>query len=210
MRQIDEQRYLWLFRVFCILFVLSVVANFTLLLTFFEISPEPKREAFFVSAQSDTPKEFFIQRSIRYGMSRNDIGYGIAEAYISDYVVNRESVYSDGALMQKMWGYNGPVYYYSTKDVYNAFVKSSEYRNSLINKDKLVVSVDIKKITYQPQSREWIVDVSLKTTNTLGLDASVTTKKIRITADFITGKEKLNKNKWENPLGFKITSYQYV
>ena len=208
MKQIDEQRYLWLFRVFCVLLILSVVANFTLLLTYFEVSPEPKREAFFVETQSEMPQEFYVQR---IKVISGNIGQGIAEAYIRDYIINRESVFSDGHVMQKMWGNNGPVYYFSTKDVYNAFIRSLEYRDAIANRGRRVISASVEKINYQPASKEWIVDVVLKSTNPFGLEPMVAKRKLRITAEFMVGNEKLNnKNKWVNPLGFKITSYQYI
>ena len=216
MKQIDEQRYLWLFRAFSILLFISVIANIVLLSTYFVISPEPKREAFFVNTQTGNVQEFYVRRAMDNGrglrVAIGNVGYDIAEAYITDYVVNRESVFSDGMLMQKLWGFSGPVYYYSTKDVYNTFVRSSEYRNSLINRDKYVVSVDVEKPQYQPKANEWIVDVNLRTTDKNGLNPVMSRKKIRIRAEFVHGvEEKLNPaDMWINPLGFKVTSYQYI
>ena len=193
--------------------MISVVANFVLLFAYSTISPEPKREAFFVDAQSGKPQEFYVLRtnSPEFEIKQGSIGYNIAEAYIVDYIVNRESVFSDSVIMQKMWGFRGPVYYYSTRNVYNAFVRSSEYRDALVNLDKYIVSVDVEKPQYQPESKNWIVDVNVKTTNRIGLNPIMTKKKIRIKAEFLHDDKKLNNaNMWENPLGFKITSYEYI
>ena len=213
MKHIDEQRYLWLFRAFSVLLVLSVVANIVLLSAYLAIAPEPKQEAFFVDVQTGTAKEFYVQRpkSAQLNIAIGSVGYEIAEAYIADYVVNRESVYSDGMLMQKLWGFNGPVYYYSSKDVYSAFVRSVEYRNSLINRDRYVVSVEVGTPQYQPQAKLWVVDATLKTTDKSNGTIETKNKRIQITADYMQGEEKLNSaDMWNNPLGFRVTSYKYL
>ncbi|MCR5506748.1 MAG: type IV secretion system protein [bacterium] len=213
MREIDEQRYLWLFRIFGIFLVISIFLNIVLLVAFSKISPEPKRELFFVSSQNGNVENVYITKTNNqsFDISQDSVGYEIAKSYISEYIVERESLYSDRVKMSELFGLNGNLYFLSSKSVYEKFISSEEYRTALINKNKEVKVVNIEKLDYQPKSNKWIAEISIKTTNILGVNPEITTKIISITCDFTTKPVVKNaKNMWINPLGFEITSYEYV
>ncbi len=213
MKQIEEQRYLWLFRVFGLFLVISIFLNIILLIAFSKISPDAKRELFFVSSQNGNIENLYITKTNNqsFSISQNSIGYEIAKNYISEYIVDRESLFSDRAKMADVFGINGNIFFLSSKSVYEQFLKSEEYISALLNKDKVVKTVNIEKLDYQPNSKKWIAEISVKTTNSLGVNPVITTKKISITCNFVTKSVMKNaKNKWINPLGFEITGYEYL
>ena len=213
MKQIDEQRYLWLFRIFGLFLVISIFLNVVLLIAFSKISPTPKRELFFVSSQNGDVENLYITKTNdqAFAIAQGSVGYEIAKDYISNYIIDRESVYSDRSKMANIFGVDGNIYYFSSKSVYEKFLSSAEYRFALLNPDKKVKVVNVEKIDYQPKSKKWVVDISVKSTNLFGTDPEITTKKIVITCKF-SGESKLKstKNKWINPLGFEITGYEYL
>ncbi|MBP3616286.1 MAG: hypothetical protein IJ473_03575 [Alphaproteobacteria bacterium] len=212
MKQIDEQRYLWLFRVFGLFLVISIFLNIILLIAFSKIAPEPKKELFFVSSQIGNIENLYVRKTKNpFEISQNSDGYELAKNYISEYIVNRESLYSDRIKMSDIFGIHGPIYYLSSKSVYEKFISSDEYKNALLNKNKEVKIVNIERIEYQPQSNKWVAKITVKTTNSLGINPEIATKQLSITCKFSSKSfTKNSKNKWINPLGFEITGYEYL
>ena len=213
MREIDEQRYLWLFRIFGLFLVISIFLNIVLLVAFQKISPEPKRELFFVSSQNGNIENIYVSKnnSQPFDISQDSVGYEIAKNYISEYIIDRESLYSDRSKMASIFGISGNLFFLSSKPVYERFISSEEYKRAILNKNKEVKVVNIEKLDYQPKSKKWIAEISVKTTNALGINPEITTKKILITCNFTTKDViKNTKNMWINPLGFEITNYEYL
>lgn len=213
MKQIEEQRYLWLFRVFGLFLVISIFLNIILLIAFSKISPDAKRELFFVSSINGDIESLYITKNNNqsFSISQDSIGYEIAKNYISEYIIDRESLYSDRIKMANIFGVEGKIFFLSSRAVYENFLKSEEYTSSLLNRNKNVKVVNIERLDYQPNSKKWIAEISVKTTNSLGVNPEITTKKISITCDFSTKSVMKNaKNKWINPLGFEITGYEYL
>ncbi len=213
MKQIDEQRYLWLFRIFGLFLVISIFLNAVLLIAFSKISPDPKRELFFVSSQNGNIEDLYVTKTNNqaFKISQDSIGYEIAKSYIYEYIVNRESLYDDRIKMSEIFGLNGNIYFFSAKKVYENFISSNEYKDALLNKNKESKVISITKLDYQPKSNKWIAEISVKTIDSFGVNPEVTTKTISITCDFSTKSVVKNaKNKWINPLGFEVTSYEYL
>ena len=213
MKQIDEQRYLWLFRIFGLFLIISIFLNIVLLIAFSKISPEPKRELFFISSQNGNIEDLYIKKTNDqyFGISQDSIGYEIAKNYIYEYIIDRESVYSDRIKMSEIFGLDGKIYFFSAKNVYEDFISSQEYKSALLNKNKEVKVVNITKLDYQPKSKKWIAEISIKTINSFGVNPEIKTKTISITCDFSTKSVIKNaKNKWINPLGFEVTNYEYL
>ena len=95
--------------------------------------------------------------------------------------------------------------------VYNQFVNSDYYKQGIINSNRQIITTSITDLEYQSKSKEWIAVVKLKKTDENGLNPMFETKRIRIKSKFTTGKVSLTPQKeWENPLGFKITEYEYI
>lgn len=213
MRNLDEQRYLWILRILLILFVISVVSNFILFIAFVGISPVPKSELFFVSAGNNNITDIYVKRGLskRFDIYQDSLGFEISKQYISDYIIERESLFTDKILMSKKYDETGMIYNFSVPKVYNEFVNSSEYLEKIKNEKQLVKTITIKNIEFQPKSKTWISMVEIKTTDSFGLNATYQNKKIKITAGFLNGVEKISlHNKGINPLGFKIISYEYM
>ena len=213
MKQIEEQRYLWLFRVFGLFLVISIFLNIILLIAFSKISPDAKRELFFVSSVNGDIESLYITKTNNqsFSISQDSIGYEIAKNYISEYIIDRESLYSDRIKMANIFGVEGKIFFLSSRSVYEDFLKSEDYLSALLNKNKNVKVVNIERLDYQPNSKKWIAEISVKTTNSLGVNPEITTKKIAITCGFSTKSVMKNaKNKWINPLGFEITGYEYL
>ncbi len=213
MRKLDEQRYLWLFRVFGIFLVISIFFNIILYLSFDKISPTVKREAFFVSSENDNTDVIYVTKTLdNFEIEQNSVGYSIAQSYISQYIIDRESLFSSRKKMQDLWGTRSNLFFFSSRKLYENFINSDYYKTYLINKDKKIIIANLKSLPlYQPKSKEWTAVVELKITDFNGLNPIFETKNIRIKADFIKKNRKLNlENEWKNPLGFEITEYQYV
>ncbi len=212
MRNLDEQRYLWVLRILLMLFVISVMSNLILFIAFTGISPVPKNEVFFVSAENKKITDIFVKRGMsnKYNVSQDSLGFEISKQYIIDYVIERESLFTDKILMNKKYDENSMIYNFSIPKVYNEFVGSKEYLENLQNEKNQVKTVTIKKIEYQPKSQNWIIITEIKITDSFGLNPIYQNKKIKITAGFVNTVEKISlHNRGVNPLGFKIISYEY-
>ena len=212
MRNLDEQRYLWVLRILLMLFVISVISNLILFIAFTGISPVPKSEVFFVSADNNKITDIFVKRGVsnRYSISQDSLGFEISKQYIIDYIIERESLFTDKILMNKKYNENSMIYNFSVSKVYNEFTGSKEYLENSQNEKGLVKTVVIKNVEYQPKSQNWIIITEIKTTDSFGLNPIYQNKKIKITAGFVNAVEKISlHNKGINPLGFKIISYEY-
>ncbi len=213
MKQLDEQRYLWLLRAFIIFLIISVFLNLILYMSFDKISPQPKREVFFINAENIDADIIYvtdINTNNRLAISQNSPGGEIAKDYISSYVINRESVYSNVQAMENLWGKNSMLAFFSSPAVYQDFLKSSEYAYGISGLSGTVSSAKIANIVYQTQSKQWDVSVIIQTTDVNGLNPRLVTKNIIVKGDFMKEPLKRNsKNKWENPLAFLITEYKY-
>ena len=212
MRKLDEQRYLWLFRVFGIFLVISIFLNMILYIAFEKISPTLKKEVFFISSEGDEVDTIYITNTNKnFEINQGNIGYEIAKNYISQYIIDRESLFSSREEMQQLWGLDGNIYSFSSKKVYEDFIKSSNYQKFLINKDKEVIITTIDDIEYQNKSKKWIAKINLKVKDVKGLLLREEIKNIEIIADFINKNRKLlPSTEWKNPLGFQITKYEYI
>ncbi len=212
MRKLDEQRYLWLFRVFGIFLVISIFLNMILYIAFEKISPTLKKEVFFISSEGDEVDTIYITNTNKnFEINQGNVGYEIAKNYISQYIIDRESLFSSREEMQQLWGLDGNIYSFSSKKVYEDFIKSSNYQKFLINKDKEVIITTIDDIEYQNKSKKWIAKINLKIKDVKGLLLREEIKNIEIIADFINKNRKLlPSTEWKNPLGFQITKYEYI
>lgn len=195
------------------LFVISVISNLILFIAFVGISPVPKSELFFVSATGNKITDIHVKRvmSNRYNIDQDSLGFEISKQYIVNYITERESLFTDKILMNKKYDETSMIYNFSIPKVYNEFMGSKEYLENLQNEKKLVKTVTIKNIEYQPKSKIWICMVEIKSTDSFGLNPIYQNKKIKITAGFMIGVEKIKlENRGVNPLGFKIISYDYI
>ncbi len=213
LRHIDEQRYLWLFRAFGIFLVISIFLNITLIVAFEKVSPQPKKEAFLITGENRDISKIYLERKNNSDLdiSQDNVGYVIAKNYISQYIINRESIFLNRGKMLNLWGTESEIFYLSSTPVYNQFVNSDYYKQGIINSNRQIITTSITDLEYQSKSKEWIAVVKLKKTDENGLNPIFETKRIRIKSKFTTGKVSLTPQKeWENPLGFKITEYEYI
>ena len=213
MRALDEQRYLWLFRAFVILLVISIFTNIVLLSAFNQISPTPKKEAFFISTLNDKIEKVYITRkpSTYFNIEQDNLGYEIAKNYINEYITARESLYNDQNFIKQLIGERGIIYNFSTSDIYDNFISAPLYK-LIISKNKSVLkNINIKSLDYQPNAKHWIANIEINTTNKKGITSSVSEQRLKIVADFKYYNEKRTSlNKWINPLNFRITKYEYI
>lgn len=213
MKRIDDQRYLWLLRVFSILIGLSIILNIILLYSIKEISPQTKWEAFLIESEDDNIDSIYIQRTSDLTISQNSIGYQIARAYIQQYIIERESLYTNQEKMMKLWGIDSNLYYMSSEKVYKTFIGSKEYQNGILNPNKEIIEVSINTndIQYLSSLGYWEAIATLKINDETGLSPRSEIKKIEIKANFLKSPyEKEGKEIWKNPLGFEITEYKYI
>lgn len=212
MKQLDQQRYLWLLRVFIIFLIISIFTNIILFMSFEKISPIPKREVFFVNSRNASADVLYItdtNTNNQLNISQDTVGYEIAEKYISTYIINRETVYSNPDMMRKIWGKDGFVFYYSSKSVYDAFLNSPQYIEAVMPQEAQIVNVQIETIIYHSKSKEWKASILKQVMDIRGRELSTTKENITLKGDFSTSSlKRSSKNKWENPLGFEITEYR--
>lgn len=213
MKKIDEQRYLWLLRVFGIFMVLSLILNLILLFSFNKISPQTKWEAFFVEAQDDNIENLYIQRTSNLNIYQNSIGSQIAKTYITQYIIERESLYTNPIIMKNLWGPESNLFFLSSENVYKDFYNSPDFRNGFLNPSKQIITVSVNPddIQYHSGLNLWEAFITLNITDQFGLNKKTEVKKIQIKAKFLETPYKKNaKAMWKNPLGFVIEEYKYI
>jgi type IV secretory pathway component VirB8 len=213
LKKIDEQRYLWILRVFGIFIALSLILNIVLLSSFNKISPTTKWEAFFVESQDKNIDNLYIQRSSDLNISQNSVGYQIAKTYIIQYIIERETLYTNSSIMKNLWGIDSNLFFMSSENTYKTFYTSPEFKNGLLNpkKEVITVSVNPDNIQYHSKSNIWEAIVTTHITDEFGLNKRSEVKKIQIKAKFLeTPYKKNSKSIWKNPLGFVIEEYIYI
>ncbi len=213
MKKIDEQRYLWLLRIFGIFIALSIILNIVLIFSLNKIAPQTKWEAFFVEAQDKNIETLYIQRASNLNISQNSVGYQIAKSYIIQYIIERESLYTNPVKMRQLWGIDSNLFFMSTENTYKSFYTSSDFKNGILNPNKEIITVSINPddIQYHSKLNLWEALATLNITDEYGLNKRTEIKKIQIKAKFLeTPYKKDTKSMWKNPLGFVIEEYKYI
>lgn len=213
MKKIDEQRYLWILRVFGIFMVLSVILNLILIFSFNKIAPQTKWEAFFVESQDDNIDTVYIQRASNLNISQNSIGSQIAKTYIIEYIIDRESLYLNPIRMKNLWGPDSNIFFLSSEQVYRDFYNSRDFKNGILNPNKQIITVSVNPddVQYHSTLNLWEAFATLTITDQFGLNKKSEIRKIQIKAKFLqTPYKKNSKSMWKNPLGFVIEEYKYT
>ncbi len=213
MKKIDEQRYLWILRVFGIFMVLSVILNLILIFSFNKIAPQTKWEAFFVESQDDNIDTVYIQRASNLNISQNSIGSQIAKTYIIEYIIDRESLYLNPIRMKNLWGPDSNIFFLSSEQIYRDFYNSRNFKNGILNPNKQIITVSVNPddVQYHSTLNLWEAFATLTITDQFGLNKKSEIRKIQIKAKFLqTPYKKNSKSMWKNPLGFVIEEYKYM
>lgn len=213
MKKIDEQRYLWILRVFGIFMVLSVILNLILIFSFNKIAPQTKWEAFFVESQDDNIDTVYIQRASNLNISQNSLGSQIAKTYIIEYIIDRESLYLNPIRMKNLWGPESNIFFLSSEQVYRDFYNSRNFKNGILNPNKQIITVSVNPddVQYHSTLNLWEAFATLTITDQFGLNKKSEIRKIQIKAKFLqTPYKKDSKSMWKNPLGFVIEEYKYM
>ncbi|MBD5398176.1 hypothetical protein HDR60_01560 [bacterium] len=193
--------------------VLSLILNLILLFSFNKISPQTKWEAFFVEAQDDNIENLYIQRTSNLNIYQNSIGSQIAKTYITQYIIERESLYTNPIIMKNLWGPESNLFFLSSENVYKDFYNSPDFRNGFLNPSKQIITVSVNPddIQYHSGLNLWEAFITLNITDQFGLNKKTEVKKIQIKAKFLETPYKKNaKAMWKNPLGFVIEEYKYI
>lgn len=213
MKQIDERRYLWLLRVFALFITLSIMLNVVLIVSFEKIAPKTKWEAFFVQAGREDIQTLYIKRSSDLNIYQNSVGQSIAKIYITQYVIDRETLFVNPVNTRNLLGLDSNVFFLSSEKLYKEFYNSEAFKMAMQNPKKEIITVSIAKddIQYHSKPNEWEVFATLNITDKNGLNKRTEVKKIKIKANFLEAPIKKTINlMWKNPLGFVITEYDYV
>jgi type IV secretory pathway component VirB8 len=195
-----------------IIFILSIVINFILLITINSLTPTKRIEPYYVAMRSKADHIMKIERAVntRKPDLSNKWERSFVEALIRKYVILRESIVPNNYDMDKKWGSNSDVFYMSSDRVIEDFTNWPIYTKGLNNPDDLVREVHINTIEFQPNRVEWdvngyYIDRYPEGTSEIKKDFEITIK-----VDFdLSDIERKYKNRWKNPLGFKVIQYEH-
>ena len=114
-----ERRYLWTSRFLVMVTCLSICLNMIISCVIYLILPEQHVQPRLFVINKDTSQLEILERDERYYFAADLI----AEQYIRDYMILRYTITEDYAELKDRWSKNSILYWYSTKTIFEEFLK---------------------------------------------------------------------------------------
>ena len=187
-----ERRYLWTSRFLVMVTCLSICLNMIIASIIYMILPEQHVQPRLFVMNKDTNQLEVMEHDERYYYA-SDL---IAEQYIRDYMVLRYTVTEDYAELKDRWRKNSILYWYSSEDVFNEFLKKDaatadqQFKSIGLQRYMWIVqfkTYDITRDNPKPKVDVW------RATLRVGYDGNLRFKK--------------PEDRIKNPYGFLVYSY---
>lgn len=226
----EEEKFVWLARIFVILLSIGVISNLVLLWTFVSIVPNTKIQPLYIKTKDADNKNIFITKNLMqfanslpdsernlYNTEFEYPGYYLAQNLIKKYVIDRETYYPNVDFVNEMWGQDSELFYMSEEKLYNNFINSPKTKSLMINAGKGVGNIITATLTEAPRladkletkAPEWLITITVIEKSPNGQIISSKVKNIKLKAVFnpnVLVRDLDSKSK--NPLGFTV--YQYL
>ncbi|MHA1549964.1 MAG: VirB8/TrbF family protein [Alphaproteobacteria bacterium] len=190
----------------------SILSNLILISAFLNFFPLRRIQSFYLETQNIQDKSVYIT-PFKLPKDQKQIQTKIIESLVRQYVLERERLTTDFRLLETLWGSESSLRYMSSRKVYQDFIHSSIYKKVylLANQKRKSRFVEIKRIEFQSNKKEWIVTGRVVDYQDRNSTKQVQDLKVVIQAGFSENAQKMTyKNQFKNPFGFVITNYQYL
>ena len=198
-----ERRYLWTARAFAIVSAVAFCVNLVLLLAIVHLMPLKRVEPFLLTFQNKNEQVVKI-RPLSKDMAAEDI---ISEAMIRQYVLLRNTMFSDIDEMTFRWGPEGPLRWMSSHQEYNRFSKTAKDWLARIKLEGLTREVRIESVVRNQNI--WLVYIVTRDMLPEAEEPAISRWRIRLSIKYFAQEQKEVKyiNRLKNPLGFAVDRY---
>ena len=198
-----ERRYLWTARAFAIVSAVALCVNLVLLVAIIHLMPLKRVEPFLLTFQNKDEQVVRI-RPLSKDMAAEDI---ISEAMIRQYVLLRNTMFSDIDEMTFRWGPDGPLRWMSSSQEYNRFSKTKNDWLARIKLEGLTREVRIESVVRNQGI--WLVYIVTRDMLPEAEEPVISRWRIRLSIKYFAQEQKEVKyiNRLKNPLGFAVDKY---
>ena len=203
-----ERSYLWMARVFCLICVVTLIADLILYAALDSLLPLVRVQPFYIKTQDKDQQVIEIIRPSTK-MLKSEL---LQRAFVRQYILARLGIGSDTDELERRWGPDGTIQWMSNDSVFTTFVR--DYAEGLIKQAKengLTRRVDILNLRLEPRKDGiilWKADVQLSDMSRTSPDQQVTVWEVTMSIRFgdlrsgMTWDQRL-----KNPLGFRVEGY---
>ena len=204
---LDEERYLWMARAFAVMVVLAIICDVILLIALASVTPVLRVQPFYIEARNKDQQVITVYRAPAETLD-SDI---LEQSLIYQYLMARYGISSDLSELEFRWGGDGPIFWSSSKAVYDEFQKkeASPLLN-LAHKDNLTRNVRIlsgNKVKSSASGKDiWRVELEFKDVNRSSTEPQVRDYVVEMEVSFAPTRENLSwDQRLKNPLGFEVS-----
>ena len=205
---LKERSYLWMARVFGLIFVVTLLTDLILFFALDSLLPLVRVQPFYISTQDKDQQIIHVTRPNPAILSSKTL----QEAFVREYLTTRLGIGADRDELKRRWNDGGTIQWMSSDSVYIDFLQ--KYATGLIKKaeeEGLTRDVEILNVRAIPKTDgtlNWTAEVRLKAMSrssptpmesTVSVEMDVRFGQLR---DGMTWEQRL-----QNPLGFQIVRY---
>jgi len=203
-----ERSYLWMARVFCLICVVTLIADFILFAAVKSLMPLIRVQPFFITTQ-DKDKQIINIIRPNPGVLQSQT---LQESFVRSYVAARFGIGTDIDELERRWGTDGSIQWMSSDSVYTTFLR--DYAAGLIQQAKevgLTRDVQILNVRHIPRANGeliWQAEVRISDMSRSSPEPQVTDWLVDMGIQFGQFNRRLTwEQRLKNPLGFRVEKY---
>jgi len=203
-----ERSYLWMARVFSLICVVTLIADFILYGAIKSLYPLIRVQPFFITTQDKDKQIITIARPHPATLQSRTL----QESFVRSYIVARFGIGTDVDELERRWGPDGTIQWMSSDSVYSTFL--TDYAAGLIKMAKetgLTRDVQILNARFIPRANGeliWQAEVRVADMSRSAPDPQITDWLVDVGIQFGQFRRGLVwEQRLKNPLGFVVEKY---
>ena len=203
-----ERSYLWMARVFCLICVVTLIADFILYGAVKSLMPLIRVQPFFITTQ-DKDKQIITIGRPHPSTLQSPV---LQESFVRQYIVARFGIGTDVDELERRWGPDGTIQWMSSQSVYSTFLE--DYATGLIRQSReagLTRDVQILNVRHIPRASgelTWQAEVRVADMSRSAPDPQITDWLVDVGIQFGQFRRGLTwEQRLKNPLGFVVEKY---
>ena len=203
-----ERSYLWMARVFSLICVVTLIADFILYGALKSLMPLIRVQPFFITTQDKDKQIITIDRPHPSKLQSPVL----QESFVRQYIVARFGIGTDVDELERRWGPDGTIQWMSSQSVYSTFL--ADYATGLIKQSReagLTRDVQILNVRHIPRANGeliWQAEVRVADMSRSAPDPQITDWLVDMGIQFGQFRRGLTwERRLKNPLGFVVEKY---
>ena len=207
---LKERSYLWMARVFCLICVVTLIADLILFSALDSLLPLVRVQPFYIKTQDKDQQVIEIIRPSTKLLNSEML----QRAFVRQYLVARLGIGSDTDELERRWGPDGAIQWMSETSVFGTFLQEEAQKAVQQAKEiGLTRRVDIRNLRREPRQNQvvWKAEVQLSDMSRSSPDQKVTMWEITLVIEFGKLRDGMTwDQRLKNPLGFRVVGYGAV